>query len=274
MPKSVPRKVHPKSKNALQSRQPSAVPLTHVNSPKTGKLITIASAIRQGFMQMGFRDGVTYLEWTGHAFLQETSREAWERAESIRLSKFLTKHIDPAGDHPWPIPNLHAVIESDNGRFRLWLEIRESTSKNQVMESYAFLRNWKSRLVAEEGPDPLSYPVDRIVAQYRGDNDSPAMRPSEIARSINQWIAKSLYHWEKASSQSRRHITRDLLAVLKIFDITESEAIEILDRAQVDIRSGRKPFQRTMEYRKAISRAPYPVTAKIVKSKLRTWAGS
>jgi hypothetical protein len=274
MPKSVPRKTHSKNVAALQTQKPSVTkPLTHVNSPKTGKLITIESAVRQGFMRKDIRDGLI-LEWTGRALPQETQREVWERSESIRLNKFLLKHVDPAGGRPWPIPDLPVVIKSDNGRFRLYLEIREGMSKNQVRKNYDFLSNWKSRLVEEEGPDPLPHPIDMIVAQHRGSNGLPAMGPSEIARSINRWIVDSLYYWEKASSQSRRFVTRDLLAVLNLFDFTESKAIEILDRAQDDIRRGKKPFQRTMEHRNTSSRAPYPVTAEIVKSKLRTWAGS
>lgn len=273
MPKSVPRKTHSKNMAALQTQKSSAtIPLTHVNSPKTGKSITIKSAIQQGFMLKSIRDGITHLKWTERALPPETPRETHEREETVRLSNFLRKHIEVG--RPWPIPDLNAVIESDNGRFRLWIEIGEKTRERTLLRNYKLLSNWKARLVEEEGPDPLSHPVDMIVAQYRGDNDSPAMGPSEIARSINQWIAKSLYHWEKASSQSRRRITRDLLAVLKLFDITGLDSIGILDRAQNDIHNGRKPFQRSMKYRTAGSRAPYPVTAEIVKSKLRTWARS
>lgn len=273
MPKSIPRKARSKNMAALQTQKPSVTkPLTHVNSPKTGRLITIESAIRQGFMRKVIRDRRTYLEWTDSACPPKTPNDAWERSESIRLRKFIMKHVDPAVGRPWPIPGVHAAIKSDNGRFRLYLEIREDTNLNQIKESINFLSNWKSRLVEEEGPDPLRYPIDMIVAQYRGTNDSPAMGPSEIARSINRWITDSLYYWEKASSLSRRYITRDLLAVLKLFGITESDAIEILDCAQDDINHGRKPFQKYTEHRNARSRAPYPVEAKMVKSKLRTWA--
>lgn len=260
MPISVLRKTRSKSMAALQTQKPLAtIPLTHVNSPKTGKLITVESAIRQGFMRKGVRDGMAYLEWTDSAFPPETPREAWERLESMRILKFIGQHESDA--RPWPPPGLQAKIESDNGRLRLWVEFREDSTGHLRSKDLQNLRQWKCDLIRfDQKRDPLPPVVEQIVDQL-----SKGEKPSKVLQGINAWIARRLEEWEKVKSPQRRRIDADLFSLLSCFNIRGSNAVTVLNEASDNIRKGLHPF---------CEKKDSPISSERFKNlRLRKWKG-
>lgn len=230
-----------------------------------------AQLIKSGRLKEVLRDGRRYLEWSADDIPKETPREAWEHSESLRILTFLGL---PANvDLPWPLGNLNPQIRSDNGRLRLWLEIKEDTSKREVLKHFEDLRNWKSRLIAfDKKHDPLPPTVQKVLGQIEAGQSI-----GQVAKAINAWIAEQMYEWENADGSRRRRIDSDVAGVLSSFGFTNTQSDEIMNAATVEIRLGKYPFGRTTIQKgddegKVVPRDGHPVTRDLLKSRIRKWS--
>ena len=217
------------------------------------------------------RDGVRYLEWSDDAFPSATPREVWENSESFRILQFIRLHEN--SKLAWPPDGLNTKIESDNGRLRLWLEIKENTSRRAVLGQFNNLVAWKALLVAfDKKRDPLPHPIPTILNQL----DVEKQRPEQVSKQINAWIASQMYAWEKGNNSQRRHIDRDVAGVLSHFGFSNEQSDEIMNQATKEIRLGRYPFPKKSTPKGndegvMLPRNAHPVTRKLLSSFLRTW---
>lgn len=242
---------------------------TKVKSPKSGRLIMIATAVRQGFMKEIVREGRKGWEWADHVFPQETPLEAFERSESLRVFRFIKENSDLP--HP---SDLGATIKTDNGRLRLWFEITEHTSLKEDKKRLAQLKQWKYRLVrSDEKRDPLPHPIPCILARIEQAGVVSDRKKHElVAKEVNLWIGERLSEWQKANGRARRTISSELLGVLKPCVEADCDIAALLDKAQDRIKAGTHPFpeHRSRDGR-IVRRDEWPVTPKNLKSRVRTW---
>lgn len=220
---------------------------------------------KSGQLKKVLRDERLYLEWSDDAFPTETPREAWERSEYLRVRAFLKKHADPDHNRPWPIPGLHAVIKSDNGRLRLWLEIREDTGKQAILDQFDNLSAWKTLLVDFDGKrDPLPHPIGVIMQQLEVEKKTAG----QVAKSLNEWIVERMYDWVRTPAH-RLQIQYDVGGLLKLLlkndpedPTVRADPDKIMRNAIREIREGHKPF---------LPGKDNPISADLIKSRRRTW---
>ena len=113
------------------------------------------------------RHGVPFEEWTDSDLPEESPQEAWERSESHRILTFIQRTQKRYPELRWPPDGLNAVIRSDNGRLRLWVEIREDTSGKLMRREFRNLLTWKSHLVAfDRKRDMQRHPIDTILDEH------------------------------------------------------------------------------------------------------------
>ncbi|MBX3325175.1 MAG: hypothetical protein U0223_07545 [Nitrospira sp.] len=240
-----------------------------VRHPVSGKMITIASAVKLGFMKTYVRDGVKYLEWADHAFPPESDRERWKRDEQNRIQRFIKDNPDLP--HPG---ELGAVIESDNGRLRLWFEILEHSSSDKNERQLDKLTKWKQRLVRfDKKRDPLPHPIPSILSDLEKlGKESDRKKHTLISKEINRWIAERLYDWEKGDGKTRSFIDMELFGMLRLFNYEDGLISDILNKAQARVRRGDYPFaDGRSKTGLLINRDEIPVNHKVLKSLARTW---
>ncbi len=195
---------------------------TIVRSPKSGKPITIATAVRQGFMKEIARDGFKTWEWADHAFPSETQHEKFERSESQRILNFIKENSDLP--HPW---DLGAIIKTDNGRLRLWFEISEHTSSDEDSRRLDQLKEWKQRLVRFDGKrDPQPYPISFILhGLEQASMVSDRLKNRLIADEINSWVAKRLDDWKQGKGEARMGINIELFDMLRLCGVADEPPV-------------------------------------------------
>ena len=226
------------------------------------------SLIVAGLLNEERRGGVSYLSWSNDAFPPPAKQEVWEFAESRRIVEFILRHTDLA----WPPEGLNAKIESDNGRFRLWLEISENTKAKDILKNFSNLSAWKTLLSSfDNKPDPLPHPIPTFLEQIESHKQSVGA----VAKQINAWIAKQMYEWGAANNSRRLQIHCDVAGVLIHFGFSNQRADIIMSKAAREIRGGRYPFPKKAKPNGdegvMVPRDGHPVTRELLKSRLRTW---
>ncbi|MDC8450821.1 MAG: hypothetical protein LV473_21050 [Nitrospira sp.] len=197
----------------------------------------------------------------------ETPREQFERAESLRILRFMA---DTGNADIQPLFELGATIRSDNGRLRLWFEISEDTRWDKVGKNLKYLREWKRRLVRFDGKrDAQQSHIETIIEDLR----TAAKDPNQsVAEQINAWIADQLRTWHHSKGIARTRIDGELFAVLRSFNFEEAKIEAMLNDASQRIdRGGKNPFPERDERGVLVKRGQYPVSGELLKNLSRKW---
>lgn len=224
--------------------------------------------IKSGLLKEELRNGVRYLSWSTDAFPSPTPREVRENSERHRIAELIRLHPGLAR----PLDGLETKIEPDNGRLRLWLEIKEDTSAKSILKNFSDLSWRKARLVEfDKQHDPLPHPIPEILKQLNTQGKSIAT----VAKEINAWIATRMIEWEKANSSRRQWIDGEVAGVLMHFGFSYEQSDKIMNDATTKIRSHRYPFLKTETPKGdegvVLPRDGYPITRELLKSYRRTW---
>lgn len=246
--------------------------------------------LKNGLLTKVIKDGVKQLIWSPNAFPSPTSREILEKSEWKRVQAFIDQ--TRKGGAQYPIPGLALSFQSENGKIRMLLEVKDKPSFGEAVEKHwPLLSHWRQRLTAfEERPtwEFLPHPVQILIARSKKGRDcfdwmkthdptlwkiankdrGNGLSPGQLSKELNQNIKAWLDDFNKLNKGSRFAIgfnnAVDVLMAIG-FSKKREDAVAECQELLAGIRDGKNLFN--------AGRAEYckPITTEMIRKRIDAW---